>query len=214
MAECCVCVCVNVTLLLTFPSNNFSQEQVAAPVYKDGDFWVFRVTQSNRIGMDTARLEGDYQISYASGEAKFLELTGSEKIEMTQNINELQGMLGIDQKDKIFQYLQFPLVVGQKWTREYQYRGYSGTKTVVRRRTASQSVVGIEQITTPAGTFRTFKIESEPIGAGEGGEVWILRYHYSPETKSIVKFLMTRSGLRGEDRGKTEIELIRFGTAP
>ena len=102
--------------------------------------------------------------------------------------------------------------MGQTWTREYQYRGYSGPKTVFRRITAKQSVVGIEQITTPAGTFRTFKIESVAIGAGQGREV--LLYHYSPESKSIVKFLMSRSGEAGTDREQTEIELVKFGTAP
>ena len=206
-------MCVNVTLLLAFPSNNFSQEQVPAPVYKDGDFWVFRVTQSERTGTSTARLEGDYQITWAGSGPKFFELTGSEKVEMSVNLNELQGMLGIDQKDKRDQYLQFPLFAGQKWTREYQYQGYSGRRSVTRRRTARQGVVGLEQITTPAGNFHTLKIESEPIGVGEGGEGLVLLYYYSPETKSIVKFRMRRLGEKGDDRGATEIELIKFGTA-
>lgn len=41
-----------------------------------------------------------------------------------------------------------------------------------------------------------------------------LLYYYGPESKSIVKFLMSRSEQNGADRGKTEIDLIKFGTAP
>lgn len=76
-------MCVNLTLVLAFPFNGFSQEQVLAPTYKDGDFWVFRVTQSDRLGTSTARLEGDYQVYYTSGGFRFFQLSGGEKVEMT-----------------------------------------------------------------------------------------------------------------------------------
>lgn len=209
----CVCVCVNVTLLLAFPFNSFSQEEVAAPIYKDGDFWVFRVTQSDRIGTSSTRRDGEYQVSYADRRFKVSRLLGDETDTVESRGDDLRGLLGIESKNKQFQYLQFPLFVGQTWSREYQYSGGEGGRYALRRRTAKQSVVGIEQITTPAGTFRTFKIESDRIGAGLGGEVLVLLYHYSPGSKSIVKFLMSWSGERGAYLGTTEIELIKFGTA-
>ena len=206
---------MNVTLLLAFPFNSFSQEQAAAPTYKDGDFWVFRITNNDRMGTNSARREGEYQVSYVGRALKVSRLVGEETGDVESLGGNLRGMFGIESKNKRYQYLQFPLIVGQTWTRDYEYSGSQGRgQFALRRRTAKQSVVGLEQITTPAGTFRTFKIESDRIGAGQGGDVLVLLYHYSAETKSIVKLLMSRSGQAGQDRGQTEIELIKFGTAP
>ena len=207
-----LCVCVNVTLLLGYPTNNLSQEQVAAPIYKDGDFWVFKVTRTSaNVGStSTAFLDGDYEVSYASGGLKAFELTGSEKVEITHNISYLQGMIGRDVQDLEYQFLRFPLIVGQKWSREWRQR--SPRTNRVESRQAEHRVVGVEQIATRAGSYRAFKVESElvtPVG-GRGSYI----YYYSPETKSVVKFAVTDTGPQGNFSGKREVELIRFGTVP
>ncbi len=210
MAESCVCV--NVTLLLAFPFNSFSQEQAPAPSYKDGDFWVFRITRTDRPGAtSTRRLDGDYEVSYAAGGLKAFQLTGSEKVEMTERISCLQGMVGLDVKDIEFQLLRFPLSVGQKWTREWRGRIPTGPY-VLSGRKAEHRVVGDEQIATGAGSFRAFKVESELVTTTGGRGVFI--YYYSPEAKSVVKFAETFVYPQGNLFGKTEVELIEFGTAP
>ena len=78
MAE--YCVCVNVILLLAFSFNSFSQEQVPAPIYKDGDLWVFRVTQSNRVGTASARLEGDFSTTTVKKPRASLNFARAEAI--------------------------------------------------------------------------------------------------------------------------------------
>lgn len=130
---------------------------------------------------------------------------------MTQNIAYLQGMVGLDAKDPQYQYLRFPLVVGQKWTREYRTRAPGPSYGLYARR-AEHRVVGVEQIATDAGAFRAFKIESELVTSYGGRGVYI--YYYSPETKSVVKFTVTDTDPRGSSSATREVELIKFGTAP
>ena len=53
------------------------------------------------------------------------------------------------------QYLQFPLSVGKKWDLDY-------TAVIAGRSTPIKSkaeVTKLEDVTTPAGSFRAFKIE-------------------------------------------------------
>ncbi len=205
-------MCVNVTLLLVFPFNSFSQERTPAPIYKDGDFWVFRVTQSDRISTDSRRLEGDYQISYAAEGLNFFYLTGTEKTEIDRGTDILKRMVGIDVKNTRYQYLQFPLFVGQKWKREYNVAGTGDRgQYALTQITAEHRLVGIDQFIIAAGTFRAVRINSTVVfQSGNIDEV----YFYSPQTKSIVKYNYHNYVGRGSGRGKTDIELIKFGTAP
>jgi hypothetical protein len=134
----------------------------------------------------------------------------------SQNAEELRGdgreftilnaMLGRGDI-KLWQIAQFPLFVGKKW--EYQYRiGTLGSRASRYTRSAEIRVSGIEQIATPAGQFRVFRIEKEDWFKQNR---WVTTAWYSPDTKSIVKFFYDTSVSPG-DQGKTELELIKFGT--
>jgi len=81
-------------------------------------------------------------------------------------------------------HLKFPFIVGQKRTEEFETR-IRGTNRR-QRGTAESSIIGIEQITSPAGAYQTFKIETNHWCGGKSCGKWI--YFYSPETKSVVKF--------------------------
>ena len=72
------------------------------------------------------------------------------------------------------------------------------------------SVTGIEQVSTPAGDFRAFKLEKED-KAATGQYPWVSTYLYSPQTKSVVKssFYSAQSGAGL----KIDMELIKFGSA-
>ena len=82
---------------------------------------------------------------------------------------------------------------------------------------ATTNVTGMEEVTTPAGTFRTFMIERHERGIRMGGDAGrgegrlagrlLYTYSYSPSTQSIVKYSL----LTGQ-RGTREIELISFKT--
>ena len=67
--------------------------------------------------------------------------------------------------------------------------------------------IGIEQVTTQAGTFRAFKLESDDRAGPR--DYFTTTYWYSPETRSIVKSVFDGSA-GGQQTGlQRSIELIK-----
>jgi hypothetical protein len=188
----------------------FAQEQAPAPVYKEGDTWQFNIFRKGYIGTSTDHNAGMYEVSVTQGVVKVYEIDGSKKSEKpvepdgpTQTFVRLIGK-SEDQRPT----LKFPMSVGQKWTYEYVTRP-PGSK-FNQRRSAEVNVVGMEQVTTPAGSFRAYKLirsESWVVGSRSGstGSSTAI-YFYSPETRSIVK----SSTVQEHNPGTVETELIKF----
>src|SRR5262245_40656249 len=174
-----------------------AQEHVEAPTYKDGEIWEFKVVEKGISGQGAAA--GNYAVSFSAG-----------RITVRPRFGQLRTMLFIED-DR--QYLQFPLFVGKSWR-----AGYNDGGTVYMKGTTS--VTGMEDVTTPAGTFRTFIVERHVSGIRRGGDAgrgegrsaghWLYTYYYSPQTRCLVKYyLEIGTGGRGLTR---EIELIKFGS--
>jgi hypothetical protein len=128
------------------------------------------------------------------------------KSETREAVGLLKRMLAITDDHK---YLQFPLAVNKQWSAQFEDVSRTGR---VGNESAETSVLGVEDVTTTAGTFRAFKIERyEIVGSGTpGGRANRPRriehtYYYSPETRSIVKYHRLTPGI-----GTREIELIKF----
>jgi len=104
--------------------------------------------------------------------------------------------------------LKFPLSSGQKWIYQYVIRLRDGKFDL--RGSAEVNVAGTEEVTTPAGSFKVYKLiktESWTVGSKYGtGNSATTTYFYSPETRSIVK-----SSSAAENSALTvETELIKF----
>lgn len=196
----------------------FSQDQAPAPVFKDGDFWQFKVTEDVANLSSTKELDGVYELVYSQGKVKAFELTGDQKIEVDLDPDDRTGtllvLLGLNPKRPD---LKFPLSVGQKWNYTYQFRP-TGSR-VVHPRTVEVRVVGIEPVITQAGAFRAFKIlvETNWSSGGRGPKVEsrvnhsTTTYFYSAESKSIVKS-GGKSSVESSNESKREIELVKFGS--
>jgi hypothetical protein len=102
--------------------------------------------------------------------------------------------------------LNFPLTVGKQWDRHYKIPYYGSRKEISRKIT--YEVKGIEQVTTTAGTFKAFKLESDDRASPR--DYWVSTYWYSPETKSIVKSQFDSTSGGQETGLKRDIELIKF----
>jgi hypothetical protein len=190
-----------------------AQEQAAAPVHKEGDTWQFNFSRKGQIASSTEQNDGMYELSVTQGVVKIYEANGSQKNEiLIQPDGSSQGLLRLigksDQQDR--PNLKFPLLAGQKWNYEFVTRP-AGSKRDQRRH-VEVNVAGMEQVTTPAGSFKAYKlIKSEswsttgPRG-GTGGGSNTATYFYSPETRSIVK----RSNVNDNNPGTVETELIKF----
>jgi hypothetical protein len=145
-------------------------------------------------------VNGDHKICFL--ERKFFELDGGTKSQISTG--SLWNNILYMRENR---YLKFPLIVGQKRTEEFETR-VRGTNRR-ERRTAETSVIGIEDITSSAGAYQTFKIETNGWCGGKACGKWI--YFYSPQTKSIVKCNYQAT------LGSTatwEVDLIEFSPVP
>ncbi|SRR5713226_2279707 len=208
----------SVGILLLAAFNLYPQEQVPEPVYKDGEFWHFRAVEKDFLVQTTRAIGGDYEVFYSGGKVEVKALR-EEEVKTRVDIGHLRRMLSLP--DDEWQLLQFPLAVGKKWSTSFQVTDIHIGRLV--NRNAETSVTGMEQITTPAGTFRAFKIERRdymagrttgPRGHAAGALTFSLTYYYSPDTRSIVKYYDDRENRDriGTSEGKREIELIKFGS--
>ena len=189
------------TIFLATLAVLFAQEQVAAPVYKDGDYWWYRI--AGRI----------YELTIIAGKLKIFDPKPDQKIEVEGQQAELLGnLIGAGQGQK--EFLEFPLSVGKKWTARYDTGKHVPTKRGTQEVMISvlNQVTGIEDVTTPAGSFRAFKIERREIAKNR--EVMSGSVYYSPETRSVVKYEYGRPSEATRVIEPTKvIELTKYGTA-
>ena len=182
-----------------------AQDKAQAPSFKNGDFWRFKVTVlSKAVGSSSNLLDdGIYEVSYSSGQFGVFKLNGEQKEELVQN--QTGGILSLIGR-KNNRDIKFPLVVGQKWNYRYERTAVGARKSFESNVTIEVS--GAEQMTTGAGTFRTFKLEKDDRTGPKG--FWTTVSYYSPETKSFVKQLFDSQSETGTGY-KREIELVKFG---
>src|SRR5262245_27327525 len=186
----------------------FSQDQAVAPVFKDGDFWQFKVV-SKGFASSTIGLDGIYELAYSQEKVNIFEVTDRQKIELNLHRDPelLLSLLGLS-KDR--SDLKFPFSVGQKW--DYEYKFQTAGSSTSQNRSVGVSVVSVEQVNTPAGSFRAFKLSAEANwlrrGArSQGGSKTV--YFYSTETKSIIK-----NSYEEREGAIRTIELVKFGSVP
>ena len=160
---------------------------VAAPVYRDGDQWVYQIVRQRGN-------EEQVRISYRNGKFE------NDNPEIF-NSPILATVHLVDGEPKP---LDFPLVPGKTWTYKYQ-------ATRSRRRSdwrdAEVSIIGstMQPVKTPAGQFQAVEIvRYETWGRTERKST----YFYSAETKSIVRLIADVSSPAGEQH--YEMELLKY----
>ncbi len=192
-----------VAAVLSAQSAVFSQDEAAKPAYKNGDTWVFAVKESGTIGSTSNALNGTYEISIVDGKMKVASVQGAQKDDLDPMPGALLALLTFGPN------LSFPLTVGKQWSRDYKGTYVGSNKPIARKIT--YEVKGTEQVTTPAGTFRAIKLESDD-RAGQR-DYFTTTYWYSPDTRSIVKSNFDGSA-GGQHTGlQRQIELTKFTPA-
>ncbi|HVO93026.1 MAG TPA: hypothetical protein VMT22_09315 [Terriglobales bacterium] len=178
----------------------FSQDEAAKPSYKNGDTWTYTVKEGGSVGSSSRSLNGTYEVSIADGKMKVAVVKGADKEELEPRPPALLALLTFTPN------LDFPLTVGKQWTRDYKGTYVGSNKPIARKIT--YEVKGVEQVTTPAGTFRAFKLESDDRAGPR--DYYTTTYWYSPDTRSIVKSKFDGSA-GGQQTGlQREIELIKM----
>jgi hypothetical protein len=145
----------------------------------------------------------------SQGKVKVYEVSGNQKNELDiKPGGPGDGLFSLVGSNEQQPRLKFPLSVGQKWTYEYEIRPAGARET--QKRFVEVAVTGMEQVTTPAGSFKGYKLVRSEKWRGSGRfVVWItstVTYFYSPETRSIVK----SSTVNDRTPATAETELIKF----
>ena len=185
----------------------FAQEQ--APAFKDGDTWRFNISRKGQISTSTEQNDGVYELVVSQAAVRLYQVEGDQKTELDiKPDGPTQALLRLVGKSNQRPDLKFPLSQGQKWT--YQFVTRPPASKFDQRRSAEVNVAGTEEVTTPAGSFKVYKLiktESWTVGSVRGtGNSSTTTYFYSPETRSIVKSSSANEG----NAGTIETELIKF----
>ncbi len=173
---------------LATPLTVFGQNEAFAPTYNEGERWEYDVKVDFKgQGYRSDKLEsGVYRVEIKNG-----EIDGDEVF--------LRGRATIYDSSAEHKWLDFPLQIGKKWS--YRYFREEGKRG--RWETPEVTVVGLETVTTKAGSFRAFKIAIEE-------EHRSSVYWYSPKTKSAVKFYRERYHRRIDETSKMTSELSAY----
>lgn len=94
----------------------------------------------------------------------------------------------------------WPLEVGKTWTREQRMTIHAAKRTIAY--VVTQKVEAYEDVTVPAGTFKTFRV-STSTSLGDENMVW-----FSPELGIFVKQSLRRTARHAAGAGTREIDVV------
>ena len=171
-------------LILFFVPMSWAQEKCEAPVWKTGDKWTFKQgdgsTYTNRVvdvknDLFIVKIAGDpdlYGYDRETVNLKFMIKADGRQMKVTEDTRKL---------------FNFPIFVGKKWTdTNSRPSGPLGGRQEETTFLIDFNVEGIEDLTTPAGTFKTYKIRHKLTNMRSNKNGWIL-FWYSPDVKWWVK---------------------------
>lgn len=188
---------------------NRADNVVKAPVYRDGDWWIFRIKMPDSLGREQIEL---HQVFFRNGEFESDHpsfLAGGDQ----PGTPSFLPFASVYLKDPQRQWLHFPLTSGKMWSFHYLRRNLVGKTYFGTSAYAAAEVVGeaAELIQTQAGTFKTIQINRTDALNG----VAYLTYFYSPRAKSVVKLKAEAitSVVSPPTRRLYELELIAYGNA-
>ena len=178
------------------------QPRTEWPHFTNGAFWQYRVTEQGDYLKTERELNGLYEVAYTNGHFKVFKLEMNRKNEIQTGTGVLIGLVG----QTPLQHMQFPLFPGKSWTTEYTFR--PRRREVDRQVQATTKITAFGEVRIDLGPFESFTLERD--ARFKHVDHWSFVYHWSPRTKSVVKYRM--DVLKGDAVGnKREIELIRFG---
>jgi len=199
-------------LFLVFIANAArGAEQVQAPVFKEGDFWKFKVVEKRVPGFSLASESpnGIYILRCINDQIEVRKLVDDKEVRSGQR-GQILNLLGLHARlvsNRIVNsnMLRFPFYIGKEWQYSYKDRATFTVKF---------EIVSEQSVATQGGNFRAFRIERSNQWA-QASDVWGSGVHatrgtyfYSPEAKVIVKY---DSG--NDDGYELHIELLEFKPA-
>jgi hypothetical protein len=157
------------------------QDKVDAPVWNVGDKWSWKRVDGATLHSEVVDVKEDL---YLLKMGKDPDLYGYDK--KTMNVKFLIKE-GVRQEKAGFGWrnvLDFPMFVGKKWENNTYAKPARGQTEVTYSNEFKAE--GVEDITTPAGAFKCYKILLKQTNMSLHRSGWV-RYWYSPEVKIWIK---------------------------
>ena len=181
---------------------------VDAPYIRPGSSWTYKVEDTAWNAPQTVVLTFMKDDVYKNaGVLAFA--TASETILYDRDLNFVavaaDGRI-IREASPSLRSFDFPFYVGKEWRSVFTFqdnqKGLSWTPVEVFWR-----VKEYDEITVPAGKFRSFLLESEP------STNWGIRKEqvwYAPQAKQLIKRIRERTAAHYEGKGKDTWELVQY----
>jgi hypothetical protein len=200
-------------VLLTIVPAAPGQEESRRPIFRDGSFWQYRASQENWFYDRSADLIGNYEVVLENHRLRVFAIKGNEREEINQpGAYELRGMTCLVRSD--WKFLDCPIQVGKTWkaSTRVNLNVPAGRSSPIE---IEYAVKGMEEVTTPAGTFNAFRIEGYYQRPTKEGFVQNKFVHFfNQDCQCIVKFRrQVEVGATAGAGPKREIELIKLGTS-
>jgi len=171
---------------------------VKAPVYNEGDWWVFQIKEEGKRPWNARVTYKDGK--FDSDEPAFLR---GEDIPDEPSFLAFASVYLNDPEKK---WLDFPLVPGKEWSFQYRRSTFISGRPSMGHAYAEVIRPVAQPIKTQAGTFSAIKIRRSDMLQYQ---IQVdFTYLYSPETKSVIKLIADVIGGSGRH---FEMELIKFG---
>lgn len=161
---------------------DWTKKSCGAPVWNIGDKWIYKKANGVIFAHEVVKIEEDLFVVKVEG---LRQLMGYDKKTMNNNFLLEPSGHRTQNKAPSRKLYDFPIEVGKKWS------DTTTTLSSVSKKEATFSsefqIEGIEEITTPAGTFKAFKIYyRQTIISPQRGSGWV-RIWYSPVIKNWIK---------------------------
>lgn len=182
----------------------WAQEKCEAPIWNIGDKWTYKSITGGTWKNEVVDIKEDLYIVKTGGAR---DLTAYDK--KTMNLKYLIEESGrrVKSTGTMRKLFDFPIFVGKKWT---------DTTTAIPLRGSIEvtyvndfKIEGIEEITTPAGVFKAYKIHYKQTNMVRGNNGWA-RFWYSPEGKTWIKREFEKSSFWVGATYAQDTELISY----
>ena len=172
-------------LVLFIPITLYGQDKVEAPVWSVGDKWTWKRVDGAILNSEVVGVKEDL---YILKMGKDPDLYGYDKKTMNVKFLIKEGGRKVKVESDWRNALDFPMFVGKKWTKSTYVKPARGDLEVTYIN--EYNVEGVEDVTTPAGTFKCYKIRLKQTNMSPRtprNKSGLVRYWYSPEVKILIK---------------------------
>jgi hypothetical protein len=158
------------------------QKSCGAPVWNLGDKWTYKKVTGEIFSNEVVKIAEDLFITKIDGQRHLL---GYDKKTMNNIFIVEKGGKRIENRSPWVKLFDFPMFTGKKWSDATSV--ITSVSKIEATFSSEFQVEGIEEITTPAGTVKAFKIYvKQTLISPSRGSGWV-RYWYSPAVKNWIK---------------------------